>query len=166
MASKFSVSLAFLCLDMLILAMGTDASGVTIYWGQNENEGTLPDTCATSKYEFVNIPFLAVFGKGQTHVINLTSHCNPSVNGCTKLSPDIICTWLQPGNALKTGLFDYVWVQIYNNCSAGGSFIPAANLTSKVLPNLKGSKEYSGIMLWPKYHGDLSDYSASIKGHV
>jgi len=50
--------------------------------------------------------------------------------------------------------------------AAGGSFIPAANLTSKVLPNLKGSKKYSGIMLWPKYHGDLSDYSASIKGHV
>ncbi|KAG9155063.1 hypothetical protein Leryth_011048 [Lithospermum erythrorhizon] len=75
------------------------------------------------------------------------------------------------GNALKTGLFDYVWVQFYNNPpydlpipaskiflglpaapdAAGSGFIPVGDLTSDVLPALKGSAKYGGVMLWSKY---------------
>ncbi|KAJ8650748.1 hypothetical protein MRB53_003771 [Persea americana] len=107
------------------------------------------------------------------------------------------------GGALKTGLFDYVWVQFYNNppCqytsgntgnlvdawkqwtssipatriflglpaapqAAGSGFIPASDLTSKVLPAIKGSDKYGGVMLWSKYYDDLTGYSSSIKSHV
>lgn len=107
------------------------------------------------------------------------------------------------GGALKTGLFDYVWVQFYNNppCqytsgnignlvdawkqwtssipatqiflglpaapqAAGSGFIPASDLTSKVLPAIKGSNKYGGVMLWSKYYDDLTGYSSSIKSHV
>ncbi|XP_042410856.1 acidic endochitinase-like [Zingiber officinale] len=109
-------------------------------------------------------------------------------------------SWL--GGALKTGLFDYVWVQFYNNppCqyspgdsnnlagawkqwvsipatkvflglpaapeAAGSGFIPAGDLTSQVLPEIKGSKKYGGIMLWSKYYDDLTGYSSSVKSHV
>ncbi|KAL5863406.1 hypothetical protein ACOSQ3_000920 [Xanthoceras sorbifolium] len=105
------------------------------------------------------------------------------------------------GNALKTGLFDYVWVQFYNNppCqyssgdigtledawkqwtsditatkiflglpaspeAAGSGFIPVADLTSKVLPAIRGSAKYGGVMLWSKYYDD--GYSSAIKSHV
>ncbi|KAI4314172.1 hypothetical protein L6164_027107 [Bauhinia variegata] len=107
------------------------------------------------------------------------------------------------GNALKTGLFDYVWVQFYNNppCqysaggianledawkqwtqdipankvflglpaspqAAGSGFIPAADLTSQVLPAIKSSAKYAGVMLWSRYYDGQSGYSASIKNHV
>ncbi|KAK9153654.1 hypothetical protein Sjap_001134 [Stephania japonica] len=107
------------------------------------------------------------------------------------------------GGALKTGLFDYVWVQFYNNppCqyssasienleeswktwtsslnagkiflglpaaadAAGSGFIPSDDLTSKVLPLIKGSGKYGGVMLWSKYYDDQSGYSASIKNDV
>ena len=109
------------------------------------------------------------------------------------------------GAALKTGLFDYVWVQFYNNplaqCqyssgnlldlvnswnkwtatipatnfflglpaspnAAGSGFIPAADLTSKVLPAIKGSAKYGGVMLWSKYYDDQTGYSSSIKSSV
>ena len=72
-----------------MLVVGTDAGGIAIYRGQNGNEGTLAETCATGKYAFVNITFLTTFGNGQKPVINLASHCDPSRNGCTRLSSQI-----------------------------------------------------------------------------
>lgn len=109
--------------------------------------------------------------------------------------------WL--GNAVKTGLFDYVWVQFYNNppCqysstdianlenawkqwiadipntkvflglpaspqAAGSGFIPVTDLTSKVLPAIKTSANYGGVMLWSKYYDDQTGYSSSIKSDV
>ncbi|XP_051117671.1 acidic endochitinase-like [Andrographis paniculata] len=103
------------------------------------------------------------------------------------------------GKALETGLFDYVWVQFYNNppCqyssgmaslekawkdwntvpagqiflglpaspqAAGSGFVPAGDLTSQVLPEIKDSGKYGGVMLWSKYYD--TGYSSSIKSHV
>nr|AAO47731.1 acidic class III chitinase [Rehmannia glutinosa] len=273
-----------------------NASGkISIYWGQNGNEGTLAETCATGNYHYVNIAFLPTFGNGQTPMINLAGHCDPTItNGCTHLSSQIkscqakgikvmlsigggagsyylsssqdakqVATYLfnnflsgksspRPlgdaildgidldieggtdlywddlarylsnygkrgrkvyltaapqcpfpdyyiGNALQTGLFDYVWVQFYNNppCqyssgmdsfekawkdwnsipageiflglpasaqAAGTGFVPAGDLTSQVLPAIKGSAKYGGVMLWDKYHD--TGYSSSIKKDV
>ncbi|XP_058106589.1 acidic endochitinase-like [Magnolia sinica] len=107
------------------------------------------------------------------------------------------------GGALETGLFDYVWVQFYNNppCqytsgevgnlddawkqwtssikatkiflglpaapeAAGSGFIPTGDLTSKVLPLLKDSSKYGGVMLWSKYYDDQTGYSSAIKHDV
>ncbi|XP_077245022.1 hevamine-A-like [Tasmannia lanceolata] len=107
------------------------------------------------------------------------------------------------GGALKTGLFDYVWVQFYNNppcqyssgdvgnledawkqwvssiqatkiflglpaapAAAGSGFIPTGDLISKVLPLLKHSDKYGGVMLWSKYYDDQTGYSSSIKHYV
>ncbi|PPR95643.1 hypothetical protein GOBAR_AA25025 [Gossypium barbadense] len=289
MAFKLKISVPFIYLIVLVLATGSNGGGISIYWGQNGNEGTLADTCATGNYEYVNIAFLATFGNGQTPMINLAGHCDPYSNGCTGLSSDIkscqakgvkvilsigggagsyslassddarqVATYLwnnflggtsssRPlgpaildgidfdieggtgeywddlakylsgyskkgkkvyltaapqcpfpdawiGNALKTGLFDYVWVQFYNNppCqyssadianledawkqwtsdipatniflglpaapdAAGSGFIPVNDLTSKVLPAIKNSSKYGGVMLWSKYYDGQND---------
>nr|GMD29897.1 hevamine-A-like [Ipomoea batatas] len=298
MAWRSARNSSLLCMAMLIMSVGCDAGGIAIYWGQNGNEGTLEETCATGNYDFVILAFLATFGNGQQPTINLAGHCDPSTNECTKLSPEIkscqakgvkvllslggaagsyylasaddarqVATYLwnsflggqssdRPlgkavldgidfdieggtnqywdvlakylsgyskkgkkvylsaapqcpfpdawiGNALKTGVFDYVWVQFYNNppCqyasgdianledawkqwtsdipadkiflglpaapdAAGSGFIPAGDLTSKVLPAIKGSSKYGGVMLWSKYYDDETHYSSSIKTHV
>ncbi|XP_066307503.1 acidic endochitinase SE2-like [Miscanthus floridulus] len=103
--------------------------------------------------------------------------------------------------AINTGLFDFVWVQFYNNpeCqfssgrkafldawkqwesvpagqlylglpaskdAAGTGFVPAAQLTSQVLPLIKGSPKYGGVMLWSKFYDDRTGYSSAIKSHV
>jgi chitinase len=294
MALESPISAALLCLVMLTLTMGSNAGGIAIYWGQNGNEGTLAETCATGNYDFVNIAFLPTFRNGQTPMMNLAGHCDPYSNGCTSLSSDIescqakgikvilsigggagsyyltssedarqVATYLlgeksssRPlgaavldgidfdmeggtnqhwddlarylsgyskkgkkvyltaapqcpfpdawiGGALKTGLFDYVWVQFYNNppcqytpgnignledawkqwtsdipaakiflglpaapTAAGSGFIPSSDLTSQVLPAIKDSSKYGGVMLWSKYYDDQSGYSSSIKSHV
>ncbi|XP_041005802.1 acidic endochitinase-like [Juglans microcarpa x Juglans regia] len=298
MAFKSQIVVVFLCLEILALAVSSNAGGISIYWGQNGNEGTLAETCATGNYDYVNLAFLATFGNGQTPVINLAGHCDPSNNGCTGISSDVkscqakgikvilsigggagsysltssddarqVATYLwdnflggqsssRPlgdavldgidfdieggsnlhwddlarylsdysnqgkkvyltaapqcpfpdawvGDALKTGLFDYVWVQFYNNppcqytpgsindlesawaqwtsdipatkiflglpaapAAAGSGFIPATDLTSQVLPAIKDSHKYGGVMLWSKYYDDQSGYSSSIKSDV
>ncbi|XP_002511934.2 hevamine-A [Ricinus communis] len=298
MAYQLALTLSIATLVFLELALVSDAGGIAIYWGQNGNEGTLAETCATGNYKYVNLAFLSTFGGGRTPMINLAGHCDPYSNGCTNLSSEIIscqakgvkvllsigggvvsyslsssddarqvATYLwnnflggqsssRPlgpavldgidfdieggtnlywddlarflsaynnkgkkvhltaapqcpypdawvGNALKTGLFDYVWVQFYNNppCqytsgdinnledswkqwtsdipatkiflglpaspeAAGSGFIPVADLTSNVLPAIKGSEQYGGVMLWSKYFDDQSGYSSSIKSDV
>ncbi|KAK4411457.1 Hevamine-A [Sesamum angolense] len=182
---------------MLMLVVGSEAGGISIYCGQNGNEGTLADTCATGNYEYVILAFLSSFGNGQKPMLNLAGHCDPYSNGCTSLSSDIkscqakgikvllsigggaggytlassqdarqLATYLwnnflggnsssRPlaayskrgkkvyltaapqcpfpdawvGGALKTGLFDYVWVQFYNN--------PPCQYTSGDIDNLE-----------------------------
>jgi len=105
------------------------------------------------------------------------------------------------GRAIDTGLFDFVWVQFYNNpeCqfssgpgafleawkqwqsvpagkiflglpaskgAAGTGFVPPGELNSRVLPLIRGSPKYGGVMLWSKYYDDRTGYSSAIKSHV
>ncbi|XP_027360095.1 hevamine-A-like [Abrus precatorius] len=295
--AKLAISLSFLSLTLLALASVSNAGSIAIYWGQNGEEGKLAEACATGNYEFAILAFLPTFGNGQTPMINLAGHCDPTNNGCSGLSSDIkscqakgikvllslgggagsyslasaqdarqVATYLwnnflggqsssRPlgpavldgidfdieggsnlywddlarylkgysyrgknvyltaapqcpfpdawiGNALKTGLFDYVWVQFYNNppCqyssevsnledawkqwtsdipankiflglpaspqAAGSGFIDVNDLTSNVLPAIKSSSKYGGVMLWSRYYDTQSRYSSSIKSHV
>ncbi|MED6180251.1 Acidic endochitinase [Stylosanthes scabra] len=295
MALNSAISLTFFSLLLLAFANGSSAGSISVYWGQNGNEGTLAEACAAGNYEYVIIAFLPTFGNGQTPMINLAGHCDPYSNGCTGLSSDIkscqdkgikvllslgggagsysiasiedaqhVASYLwnnflggtsssRPlgpavldgidfdieggsnqhwddlakflkgydkkvlitaapqcpfpdawiGNALTSGLFDYVWVQFYNNppcqyssggvenlvaawkqwtssipankiflglpaspTAAGSGFIPATALTSSVLPAIKGSAKYGGVMLWSRYYDVQSGYSSSIKSHV
>ncbi|KAK6925924.1 Glycoside hydrolase family 18, catalytic domain [Dillenia turbinata] len=82
---------AILVLTLLAITLiePTESGSIAIYWGQNGGEGTLAETCATGNYQFINIAFLTTFGSGQTPVLNLAGHCDPSSNGCTGLSSDI-----------------------------------------------------------------------------
>lgn len=298
MATEFSAKSAFLLLGILLnLAFKTKAGSIVIYWGQDGREGTLTSTCASRKYGIVNIAFLSIFGNGKKPQINLAGHCDPSSNGCQKVSNDIrncqnqgvkvmlsigggtsgytltsdaeargvaeylwnnflggrsnsrplgdaildgidfdieggelhyvaLATrlselsrggrkvyltaapqcpfpddWLD--GALATGLFDYVYIQFYNNrpCeyntnnpkkfkdswnqwtssvpaqkffvglpasqqAAGSGYVGANILKSQVLPFVKGSSKYGGVMLWNKYHDDRNGYSSQIRDSV
>jgi chitinase len=50
--------------------------------------------------------------------------------------------------------------------AADTGFIPAGELTASVLPLIKGSPKYGGVMLWSKFYDDRSGYSSAIKSHV
>ncbi|GLJ21048.1 hypothetical protein SUGI_0384520 [Cryptomeria japonica] len=280
------------------IVWSASAGSIAIYWGQNGNEASLTQTCATGNFNYVILAFLPTFGNGRTPQLNLAGHCDPSSGGCKKLSSEIkscqqrnikvflslgggagsysiasaqdaqnVANYLwnnflggssssRPlgdavldgidfdieattehwddlaravstlssrggkkvflsaapqcpypdaslGNALQTGLFDYIWIQFYNNppcqyanggaslvsswnrwissipkttsfflglpassSAAGSGFIPAATLKSNVLPQLKKSSKYAGVMLWSKFYDEQTQYSSSIKGSV
>ncbi|XP_014503712.1 acidic endochitinase [Vigna radiata var. radiata] len=106
-------------------------------------------------------------------------------------------------SAIQTGLFDYVWVQFYNNPSCqyssgntdnlisswnqwitvpatqvfmglpaaeaaapSGGFVPSDVLISQVLPKIKQSSKYGGVMLWSRFYDLQNDYSNNIIGSV
>lgn len=104
------------------------------------------------------------------------------------------------GGALSTGLFDYIWVQFYNNnpCeysgngdnlknswnqwtsnqpssqiflglpaspeAAGSGYIAPDVLNSQILPSIKTSSNYGGVMLWSRQYDN--NYSSAIKPNV
>ncbi|KAL2336099.1 hypothetical protein Fmac_010545 [Flemingia macrophylla] len=105
--------------------------------------------------------------------------------------------WLK--SAIETGLFDFVWVQFYNNspCEYSGSadnlknywtqwtsiqaglvflglpasqdaantgYVPPDVLVSDVLPAIKASSKYGGVMLWSRFYD--KSYSTTIKPSV
>ncbi|XP_027336471.1 acidic endochitinase-like [Abrus precatorius] len=105
--------------------------------------------------------------------------------------------WLK--SAIDTGLFDFIWVQFYNNSpceysgnadnlknywtqwtsiqagqiflgvpasqdAAGSGYIPPEVLVSDVLPAIKGSPKYGGVMLWSRFYDQ--SYSSAIKPSV
>ncbi|CAL5376378.1 unnamed protein product [Camellia sinensis] len=276
------------CIVVLISLTNHSHGGtISVYWGQNQNEGSLGDACATRNYAIVNIAFLSTFGGGRTPTLNLAGHC--SNGGCAGLSKDIkACQgggvkvmlsiggdstsyslsssddarlwnnflggqsntrplgdaildgidfaiivgstqyyddlakalssktnvyltaapqcpfpdkWLSA--SLNTGLFDSVWIQFFNNpvCeystsdpnsfknswtqwtqsiqagkffvglpasedAANNGHIPAEVVKSEVLPFVKMSPKYGGIMLWDRYHDKLSGYSDAVKSSV
>ncbi|CAN1174286.1 Acidic endochitinase [Linum perenne] len=297
LALSSSVLSLVLAAIMVTMLKGSEAGSIAIYWGQNVNEASLGETCATGDYKFVLLAFLPTFGNSQTPTINLAGHCNPTAGGCQGLSSEIqscqdkgikvllsigggvgsyyltntgdakqVATYLwdnflgghsssRPlgdavldgidfdieggttqhwdelarflkdhnegkkvyitaapqcpypdawiGSAISTGIFDHLWVQFYNNppCqysggsingledtwkqwtssvpaekiflglpaaanAAGSGFIPADDLITKVLPAIKKSGKYGGIMLWSKYYDEQSGYSKAIKDHV
>jgi chitinase len=107
------------------------------------------------------------------------------------------------GEALRTGLFDRIHVQFYNNpvCSyragnvaaftrawhkwtrsfprssvylglpaapraAGSGYVTKATLVSEVLPIVRPSRNYGGIMLWSRYWDLQNGYSKAVKHAV
>lgn len=300
MASNIRLTPLLLFAILFVTLIETShAGGISIYWGQNGNEGTLTQTCATGRYKYVNIAFLTNFGNGRKPVINLAGHCNPASNGCRIVSDGIsncqkrgvkvmlsigggagsyslasakdasnvarylwnnflggksssrplgdaildgidfdielgstkfwndLAGYLKDystprrkvylsaapqcpfpdkflGKALDTGVFDYVWVQFYNNpqCqyssgninnlvsswnlwtrsikaagkiflglpaapnAAGSGYVPPNVLISQILPVIKKSPKYGGVMLWSKYFDDSTGYSSKIEKYV
>jgi len=272
-----------------------------IYWGQDNGDGLLRDTCNTGLFKIVNIAFLSTFGSGRQPQLNLAGHCVPpncqklrnSINICQSRgikvmlsiggeyrntyslsSPedasqlaDYIWNNFLGGNspsrpfgdaildgvdfdieggsnlhydtlalklndhyksnsrkfyltaaplcifqdnilqkAINTGLFDYVWVQFYNGknvCNfvsnnptnfkttwsqwinsmstkkvfvglpaspdaapGGGGFVEAQDLINQLLPIVKSSTKYGGVMLWNRRYDVVKGYSSKIKGSV
>ncbi|KAH7673761.1 chitinase protein [Dioscorea alata] len=294
MATKKTLTLLLLTLAALCITSNAGIGNIAVYWGQNDDEGSLADACSTGYYDIVILGFLNKFGNLHPPSLNLAGHCNPTFGGCTSIGEDIkacqskhmkvflslggasgsynlvsnqdaryLADYLwnnflggfstsrpfgdavldgidfdimrgtsehwdelaqmlyqyseqrkvylsaapqcpypdkSMGTALGTGIFDYVWVQFYNNPScqysndadnllnswdqwtssvtatkffvglpastaaARNGYLPPAKLVSEVLPNVKKSDKYGGIMLWNRYYDLKSGYSSKIRG--
>ncbi|CAA7023378.1 unnamed protein product [Microthlaspi erraticum] len=84
-----SVVSLFFFKSLFVTKQSDASSGISIYWGQNGNEGSLSETCATGRYAYVNVAFLVKFGNGQTPELNLAGHCNPAANTCTHFGSQV-----------------------------------------------------------------------------
>ncbi|KAK6121858.1 hypothetical protein DH2020_044373 [Rehmannia glutinosa] len=92
MAAYSHIALPILILiffSLFTFSQSQKPCGISVYWGQNVNEGTLRDSCNSSSYKYVNIAFLSTFGSGRIPVLNLAGHCDPLSGTCTGLSSEI-----------------------------------------------------------------------------
>ncbi|KDP28541.1 hypothetical protein JCGZ_14312 [Jatropha curcas] len=53
-----------------------------------------------------------------------------------------------------------------SQAAAGDGFVPTDQLISKILPFVKTSSKYGGVMLWDRYNDNKSGYSSKIKSSV
>ncbi|GAB2213102.1 hypothetical protein Drorol1_Dr00021120 [Drosera rotundifolia] len=86
--AKASILVAIFIL-LLTFLFRSNAGGIAVYWGQEDNEGSLADACNSGLYQYVMVAFLCDFGNFQTPTLNLAGHCDPPSGGCTGLSNDI-----------------------------------------------------------------------------
>lgn len=144
---------------------------------------------------------------GEPHYVALAKRLSERSQGGQKVylaaAPQCPFPDKKLNGALSTGLFDYVWIQFYNNpqceyntdnpntfkgswtqwlqsipaqkffvglpaskAAAGNGYIPKEVLISQVLPFVKSSSKYGGIMLWDRFHDLKSGYSDTVKGSV
>ncbi|KAK1668365.1 hypothetical protein QYE76_056524 [Lolium multiflorum] len=89
MASRARAPLQLIATLFVALLATCQAGSIAVYWGQNDGEASLAETCASGNYEFVIVAFLRKFGKGQNPQLDLASHCHPSSGGCRGQSKDI-----------------------------------------------------------------------------
>ncbi|KAK4350917.1 hypothetical protein RND71_030230 [Anisodus tanguticus] len=234
------MTINFLLPSVLLLALvqTSIASGIAIYWGQNGNEATLKDTCASGRYTYVNLALTnSETAKHQKSISPVTATSPPLGNAIldgidfdielgSSLFYEDLAKYLKNyskrgrtvyltagpqcpfpdrllGTSLNTGLFDTVWIQFYDNppCqftpnntdnlknswirwttsvnarriflglpaapqAAGSGFIPADVLTREILPVIKKSRKYGGVMLWSKFWDEQTGYSVSIQKSV
>ncbi|CAL0320491.1 unnamed protein product [Lupinus luteus] len=274
--------------------------GIAIYWGQNNGDGSLTETCDSNKYEIVLLAFLVQFGGGREVKWNFAGHCG-DWNPCTQLEPEIkhcqakgvkvllslggapsdppkyglssaqdaknVAKYLNDNflsgqygplgsvtldgidfdievtdlywddlareldifrqsryfylsaapqcptepyiyylqKAIQTGLFDYIFIQFYNNgqceystsagtslllqswdkwaslvksnnsiflglpanvTAAGTGYIAPETVISDVLPHIKQTPNYGGVMLWDRYRDKEADFSGKILPYV
>ncbi|KAK7270443.1 hypothetical protein RIF29_23583 [Crotalaria pallida] len=305
MASKRQALVLLLCLitfsSSITSSLGSQG-GIAIYWGQNNGDLSLTETCDTKKYEIVLLAFLAQFGCDREVKWNFAGHCG-DWSPCTKLQSEIqycqskgikvllslggadvrptydysLCspqdaknvakylynnflngqngplgsvtldgidfdieysdlywddlakeldTYRQSGRyfylsaapqcptepyiyylgkAIETGLFDYIFIQFYNNpqcaCSrsdgvgkllnswakwasivqpnntiflglpaaesaAGSGYCPPDMVNDGVLPIIKNTPNYGGIMLWDRFRDVQADFSGKVLPNV
>ncbi|KAL9249150.1 Acidic endochitinase-like protein [Drosera capensis] len=72
-----------------LCSLAVREGGIAVYWGQEDSEGTLTDTCNSDLYKYVNLAFLCNFGYGQSPTLNLAGHCDPPSGGCKSVSNGI-----------------------------------------------------------------------------
>ncbi|CAL0320490.1 unnamed protein product [Lupinus luteus] len=66
----------------------SSTGGIAIYWGQNNGDGSLTETCDSNKYDIVLLSFLVQFGCDRENKWNFAGHCG-DWSPCTKLQPEI-----------------------------------------------------------------------------
>nr|TKS12043.1 hypothetical protein D5086_0000066290 [Populus alba] len=178
MAFKLSISLALLAI--LVLVVGSEAGGIAVCWGQNGNKGTLAETCATGNYDYVILAFLPTFGNAKGIKVMLSigggagSFYLTSKEDAKQVATGIT-SWedilhlahsaplflMELTSILKEeqtstatilpGLFDYVWVQFYNNppCQLSGDIPDLEDAWNQWISSIPAQKIFPGLPAAP-----------------
>ncbi|GJM93493.1 hypothetical protein PR202_ga10054 [Eleusine coracana subsp. coracana] len=77
------------CLLLVLAHVAAASVNISVYWGQNGDEGSLVETCRTGRYALVIIAFLSESANTRKPALNLAGHCNGTSGTCASLATDI-----------------------------------------------------------------------------
>ncbi|KAF3439940.1 hypothetical protein FNV43_RR18218 [Rhamnella rubrinervis] len=160
------LSVSYMSMVLLMLAKHSIAGEVAIYWEEFPclaRSAMLSWMESISEIETGTSHFYDDLANSLDYVW-IQFYNNPS---CQYTSGDVIKLerarklWTSNITASDTTKI-FLWLPAAPKVALTG-FIPVDELTSKVLPWIKGSINYGGAVLWFKYYDDQTGYSTSIK---
>ncbi|XP_054799599.1 acidic endochitinase-like [Prosopis cineraria] len=89
---------------------------------------------------------------------------NPSCMYTSGNINNLLSSWNQ-WNTVQAGQM-FMGVPASQAAAPSGGFIPADVMISQVLPAIKGSAKYGGVMIWDRFNDLQSKYSDAIKGSL
>ncbi|KAJ8490671.1 hypothetical protein OPV22_012392 [Ensete ventricosum] len=88
-------------------------------------------------------------------------------NNYCQYSPTNIATFVQKWNQWTSTSVGKVFLGLpASPAIVGSGYVPPEELVNDVLPLIKDSEKYGGIMLWSRYCDVLNNYSARVKDYV
>lgn len=88
---------------------------------------------------------------------------NPPCMYTTGNTNNLLSSWNQ-WNGVQAGKL-FLGVPASTGAASGG-FIPADVMNSQVLPAIKGSAKYGGVMIWDRFNDVQNSYSGAIKPSI
>nr|ABW75909.1 class III chitinase [Bambusa oldhamii] len=89
---------------------------------------------------------------------------NPPCQYTSGDASNLQSAWNTWTSSVKAGSF-YLGLPASQDAASGG-YVPPGDLTSTVLPGVKGVGSYGGIMLWNRYYDVQNNYSSQVKDSV
>ena len=77
----------------------------------------------------------------------------------------LLSSWNQWSSSLPSGSL-LMGLPASSDAAPSGGFIPSDTLISSVLPQIKTSSNYGGVMLYSRYYDGISGYGSSIKSSL
>lgn len=79
----------------------------------------------------------------------------------------LLTAWDQwTDNAIPGGTIVLLGLPATPDAAPAGGFLPTHVLKATVLPHIKKSPKYGGVMLWSRYYDSISDFGATIKSSL
>ncbi|GLJ20990.1 hypothetical protein SUGI_0383660 [Cryptomeria japonica] len=98
----------------------------------------------------------------------IQSYNNPPCHYANDDATNLVNSWTLWTTSVptaQTGSF-YLGLPAAPAAAPSGGYIEPDILISQVLPQIKGSSAYGGVMLWSKYYNKQTNYSSSIKDYI
>ncbi|XP_022764342.1 hevamine-A-like [Durio zibethinus] len=137
---------------------------LALYLSAYSNQGRKVYLTAAPQCPFPDSFLGTALNTGLFDYVRIQFYNNPPCQYTSGNTNNLVNSWNQWTSSIKAG---NIFLGLPAAPAAAGSgYIPPNVLTSQILPVIRSSAKYGGVMLWSKFYDDQNGYSASIVNSV
>ncbi|XP_054816157.1 hevamine-A-like [Prosopis cineraria] len=150
---------------------------IAVSWKQNResDEGSIADTCDSGLYDIVALAYLHVGQDGPLGAVSLDGINLANIDYSTGSWVDLVEAiygystqdrkiYISASPRCSITAFDSALATASDSpVAASNGYISPEKLKSEVLPKVKESSNFGGVMIWNRYYDKQTSYSAKIK---